>query len=805
MKNEGLLYLFGALALSSVLGLALLWGLSEPSTIRAAPDTLYVSEADPTCSGHAPCYSTIQDAVDNAFDGDVIRVAEGTYDDVHAQGSLTQVVHIDKNVTIRGGYSADFATWDPIDHPTTLDARKQGRVIYISLSRAPTLEGLRITNGSNNGSGGGLYALSADPTIRECLVFNNVATGGHGGGISLLYSEGATLSDNAIFSNTTAWSGGGLYIVGNISPTMTGNEIYSNTAGWSGGGLYLKDSEGVRLTRNAIFLNTNGGILLDGNQDAMLENNHVFRNTKEGGGGGVSFVDSQNIAMINNIVVENEITGGGIGAPGIQAHSSEVQLLHTTIARNTGGGGQGVYVQEGATLWLTNTILVSHTVGIEVNGAISPASAILATTLWGDGAWANEDDVVAINGGTVFTDTDVRGDPVFLDPDAGDYHITGASTARDRAADTGIDADIDGDARPFGAQSDIGADEVTCLVRMGGAYYRSLQAAVDASASNHDVVQIAGTCRGVVEHNFVAYITKTLTVRGGYNGEFSEWDPQAYPTILDAQGEGGVIYIRKVSVEITPTLEALHLTNGSTGTGGGVNVMDSHPIISGCHIFSNTASGMGGGVYIYNGDNARLTDSSIYSNATTGGMHFGGGVFFYDTEDATLENTIVADNQIGESGNGAGIWIGSSSARFLHTTLACNSGGPGQGIYANGSTVELTNTILVSHAVGLETVSGATAVLSATLWGDGAWANVIDTMGASISTGTLNWWGDPDFVAPSSADYHIGPKSVALDRGLPTQLSTDIDGQARAVGLAPDLGADEGGCVIYVPLVLRDE
>jgi uncharacterized repeat protein (TIGR01451 family) len=128
---------------------------------------------------------------------------------------------------------------------------------------------------------------------------------------------------------------------------------------------------------------------------------------------------------------------------------------------------------------------------------------------------------------------------------------------------------------------------------------------------------------------------------------------------------------------------------------------------------------------------------------------------------------------------------------LLHTTLARNSGG--QGVRAAFANVWLTNTILVSHTVGIETGAMGTAYLEATLWGDDEWANDTDTVGGSIYTGTLNWWGGPAFVAPSNGDYHLGAGSAAFERGVSAGVPYDIDGDLRSVGLGmqPDLGADE--------------
>jgi len=172
----------------------------------------------------------------------------------------------------------------------------------------------------------------------------------------------------------------------------------------------------------------------------------------------------------------------------------------------------------------------------------------------------------------------------------------------------------------------------------------------------------------------------------------------------------------------------------------------------------------------------------------------GGGLALYSS-DATLTNNLVADNRANRAGGGLSIWGG--SPQMLHTTMARNRGGEGSGIWITNAaddyaTVALTNTILVSHSLGISLTAGNTATLEATLWGTATWANEADWGGTgTLVTGTHNYWGDPAFVDPYAGDYHIGPGSAALDRGVDAGVTTDIDGQARPYGPGPDIGADE--------------
>ena len=387
------------------------------SAFHAPAAELHVCPAGPpTCD-----YATIQAAVDAAVSDSLIKVAAGLYTGVNDYGGLAQVVYLNKGVTIRGGYTVtNWDTADPETNPTTLDAQGQGRVIYISGNVSPTLEGLRITGGDATGlggghwdedAGGGVYIITATATLNDCRVFGNTAQAGGG-----LYVENsaATLGSNSITTNTAISApdgsfgdGGGLFLA-HSPAVLSGNVIVANSADFSGSGLYVGfDSHAV---------------------------------------------------LINNIVADNRITGGAQGFDcGVFVGGSSPRLVHTTIARNTGGGGSGVCAfswPSASAVVLTNTVLVSQTVGMSVWAG---STATLEATLWGSGAWANGENTGG--GGTVVSTNEVTGDPAFVDPAGGNYHIAVTSAARDAGVDAGVTSDIDGEPRPYGAGYDIGADE----------------------------------------------------------------------------------------------------------------------------------------------------------------------------------------------------------------------------------------------------------------------------------------------------------------------------------------------------------
>jgi hypothetical protein len=425
----------------------LLLSVGTSAAVRASGDVYYVAppptgdDGNP-CTQAQPC-ATVQHAVDIAGTGAEIRVATGTYTDVHVRrrdditttGVVTQVVYISKTLTVRGGYTTtDWADSDPDGNPTTLDAQRQGRVLYISGDISPTIERLRITGGDATGmggvagptgevvdAGGGVYVISATTIISNCQVFRNSAPAG--GGL-LLYSSAAMVRTNIVTSNTASFIGGGLCSF-NSDATLDGNTFTSNAAGGFGG----------------------GGLALLGGRLA-LHGDAVISNTAEGehaAGGGLFVSGRSDATLINTVVAENWADGNGAA---LHVSDSSVNLLHTTIVHNTGGGGTGIHLHRELSLYttvaLTNTILASHTVAIQADES---TTATLYATLW----YANATDW---SGNVTHTD-DHTGNPAFA---ADGYHLTVSSAAIDKGVDASVDDDLDEEARPFG-RPDLGADE----------------------------------------------------------------------------------------------------------------------------------------------------------------------------------------------------------------------------------------------------------------------------------------------------------------------------------------------------------
>ncbi|MGQ9627417.1 MAG: right-handed parallel beta-helix repeat-containing protein [Anaerolineae bacterium] len=415
-KYSGLLLFLVIAILLAVSGGAIAPLKSQP--VYASPGVLYVA-SDGNCNGYTPCYSSVQAAVNAASTGDVIKVAAGTYTGINNSGGSTQVLYINKTVTVSGGYTTtNWDTPDPSVNLTILDAQGQGRVIYIVGSISPVIEGLRITGGQKD-FGGGVFVDYAAPTLRNNQVYNNSATGHQysGGGGMYLHESAATLSNNTFTGNTAGWSGGGLQLhkspatlinntitsntassgfgggihlsysdatlTGNTftfntttdtdidegggahlyysNAWLTGNTFTSNTATY-GGGLYITLSDDTRLIGNTISSNTardNGGGLHTYDSDITLTGNTISSNTAGTNGGGL-FLSYSAPTLGGNIITDNNAPGNGGG--GLFLHRSDATFTNNVIADNQAGvTGSGLYIM-GSWPQLLHTTLV-HNLG----------------------------------------------------------------------------------------------------------------------------------------------------------------------------------------------------------------------------------------------------------------------------------------------------------------------------------------------------------------------------------------------------------------------------------------------------------
>ncbi len=308
--------------------------------------------------------------------------------------------------------------------------------------------------------------------------------------------------------------------------------------------------------------------------------------------------------------------------------------------------------------------------------------------------------------------------------------------------------------------------------------YATIQAAVDHAASFDEIRVAAGVytdTHGRPRHDTVStgvvtqtvYISKSLTIRGGYNPGFTDWDPDVYSTTLDAQGRGRVIY---VTGNFTPTIEWLYITGGDAWGQGGYDYVGVHDV--------------GGGVYVMTAT-ATLNNNQIYNNNAPYG---GGGVFLGYTT-AQLNNNIISKN--GVNTGGAGLFAYRGSPTLVGNLITANtSQNLGGGLYLFSTSAEVTgNTISENYA---NTQGGGVVIASCNPTFNGNLVIGNTTLGKGA--GIFIWYSNSLFSNNVIADNHADGYGSGLWIGGsgPLLLHTTIARNSGATGYGV-YATDNGG------------
>ncbi len=320
-----------------VLTILLIFGQTSSHAVALAT-THYVAPGG-ACNGYTPCYASIQAAVDAASHGDTILVAEGTYTGVSTRNTHTQLVYLDKSLTIRGGYSTAFSQPpDPVAHQTILNAEELGRVFYIPDINAANivLDGLRLIHGNgyegltsdNCGSGVRMLASNDDQiTLNHNWVFDNVAY--YECPAIHIWRARALLTDNSIFDN----NGMGVQVEWNSDSVNLTNNIISNNgidpldiAPGSGARL---EAYSVNLSGNMFSGNGLDGAVILSASDLTVQDNTFSQNLKNG----LVIMD-----LPNGIIRDNTFEANGRGAN----LSGYLQIVNNTFRDNYDPSGDGV-------------------------------------------------------------------------------------------------------------------------------------------------------------------------------------------------------------------------------------------------------------------------------------------------------------------------------------------------------------------------------------------------------------------------------------------------------------------------------
>jgi hypothetical protein len=344
-----------------------------------------LSRPAPAAIHHVPAeFGTIQAALDSSSSGDTVLVASGIY-----SGGGNQDLHFrGRDIVLLSERGAEL---------TTIDVRYEidNRGIWFDEheTRDAVVDGFTIRNGDARGGGGILCTGDAAPTIRRCILTDNLVWDYYAGMAICCREQAAPLIEEC---------------------TIQGNRGL-------GGAVAFLDESSPTITRSVLRDNLDTAIICRDASSPRIENCIIFNNSGSSGAagmdaGGILITSSATVTVASSTIVWN--WAAAMGSGGIDARGSGIVIVTgCTIRANAGGGwgpqGCGGIRAGGSAMSLERTLIRGNCVFPGVPGDIAVTSGVMRA-----GCCALDTSAVFTQAGAelTFLDTQVFGDPLFCVP-----------------------------------------------------------------------------------------------------------------------------------------------------------------------------------------------------------------------------------------------------------------------------------------------------------------------------------------------------------------------------------------------------
>ncbi|MBI5376563.1 MAG: right-handed parallel beta-helix repeat-containing protein [Candidatus Schekmanbacteria bacterium] len=405
-------------------------------------------------------WKTIQHAADKLTAGDTLYIRKGIYKErVVPKNSGESGKFI-----VYSSYKGEKVTIDGknVNLPPTGEYGDLFGLFEISGKSYIKVNRLRVVNALTNAGSNGILLSDSD----NIIISNNYVGNTQSSGIGVWNCQNMTLTGNEINKACKGGQQESISVAGTDTFEIKNNKVHHTNTKADKEGICVKDgSSNGKVYNNLIYKVPAAGIYVDA-WDKHTYGIEVFGNVVHGisNSDGIQAASEmggllEDIKFYNNISYNNKYRGITITRNGDEGGShpmKNISIINNTFYNNGDdwGGGAAMDNTEAEDVVIRNNIC-SQNRSFEIS--VSSDVPVQNTAVENNLLYSYKSD---LEDGEVTGIDFVEGDPLFINPAKGNFHLKDTSPAIDKGSS--VDApeyDFDGNTRPQNGKYDIGAFE----------------------------------------------------------------------------------------------------------------------------------------------------------------------------------------------------------------------------------------------------------------------------------------------------------------------------------------------------------